>query len=205
MKRLWRTGEPFIWITGGALCLALLMVAGLIGLILVNGLGFFWPAAVTRLTLGDGKVVTGQIDEREAVPGKAGEHRIKLKVANRDLYGADFVWIDESQVSGRATPPEIAVIERTEWGALIGTIREVRQAGAVVLAVPAVARAATIDPLAFVNAMGSFVRAATALHTASTNLMNSCLTYSAGIFSSMMKVKPSTMDNGVKPEDAPKP
>jgi phosphate transport system permease protein len=136
VKRLWRTGEPFIWITGGALCLALLMVAGLIGLILVNGLGFFWPAAVTRLTLGDGKVVTGQLDEREAVPGKAGEHRIKLKVANRDLYGADFVWIDESQVSGRATPPEIAVIERTEWGALIGTIREVRQAGAVVLAGP---------------------------------------------------------------------
>jgi hypothetical protein len=67
------------------------------------------------------------------------------------------------------------------------------------------APAAAIDPLAFVTAMGSFVRAAAVLNTASTNLMNSCLTYSAGIFSSMMKVKPSTMDNGVKPEDAPKP
>ncbi|MGZ9089480.1 MAG: hypothetical protein ACXW3Q_12370, partial [Rhodoplanes sp.] len=70
---------------------------------------------------------------------------------------------------------------------------------------PARAPAAAIDPLAFVTAMGSFVRAAAVLNTASTNLMNSCLTYSAGIFSSMMKVKPSTMDNGVKPEDAPKP
>ena len=108
------------------------MVAGLIGLILVNGLGFFWPADVTRLTLRDGKVVTGQIVEREAIPGKPGEHRIKLKVGNRDLYGADFVWIDESQVAGRATPPEVAVIERTEWGALIGTIREVREGGRVV-------------------------------------------------------------------------
>ena len=42
-KRLWSGGEPFIWLTGGALALSLLLVAGLIGLILVNGLGFFWP------------------------------------------------------------------------------------------------------------------------------------------------------------------
>ena len=136
MKRFWRTGEPFIWLTGGALCLALLMVAGLIGLIVVNGLGFFWPSAVTRLTLLDGKIVTGQIVEREAIPGKVGEHRIKVKVGNRDLYGSDFVWIDESQVAGRSAPPEVAVIERTEWGALIGTIREVREAGNVVLTGP---------------------------------------------------------------------
>src|SRR6185369_16186967 len=49
---------------------ALLLVAGLIGLILVNGLGFFWPSAVTRLTLKDGRIVTGQLVEREAIPGK---------------------------------------------------------------------------------------------------------------------------------------
>jgi hypothetical protein len=66
------------------------------------------------------------------------------------------------------------------------------------------APAATIDPLAFMNAMGCFVRAAAALNTASTNLMNNYLTYSAGIFSSMMKMKPSTLDKGVKPQDATK-
>ena len=59
-----------------------------------------------------------------------------MKVGNRDLYGSDFVWIDESQVAGRSAPPEVAVIERTEWGALIGTIREVREAGTVVLTGP---------------------------------------------------------------------
>ena len=89
-----RGGEPFIWLTGGALALALLLVAGLIGLILVNGLGFFWPKDVVRLTLADGNIMAGQIVEREAVPGKADQHRIKLKVANRDLYGADFLWVD---------------------------------------------------------------------------------------------------------------
>ena len=122
MRALWRSGEPFIWLTGGALALSLVMVLGLIGIIVYNALGFFWPAEVMRATLRDGKVLTGQVVERERLPGKA-EWRLRLKVANRDLYGADFVWIDESQVTGRAWPREVAVVERTEWGLLIGTVK----------------------------------------------------------------------------------
>ena len=132
MKKLWRSGEPFIWLTGGALALSLLLVVGLIGLILYNGLGFFWPKDVLRATLRDGRIMTGQLAEREPIPGKLSEYRIKLKVANRDLYGADFQWVDESQIAKREYPTEIAVIDRTEWGALIGTIKEVRQDGQVV-------------------------------------------------------------------------
>jgi phosphate transport system permease protein len=131
-KRFWSTGEPFIWLTGGALTLALLLVAGLIALILVNGLGFFWPRDVARLTLTDGAVVTGEIVEREPVPGKAGQHRVKVKVANRDLYGADFRWIDESQIARRAYPRDVAVVERTEWGSLIGTLRQVKEGDRVI-------------------------------------------------------------------------
>ena len=131
-KSLWSTGEPFVWLTGGALSLALLLVVGLIALIVVNGSGFFWPRSVARLTLSDGTVVTGQIVEREALPGKPHEHRIKLKVANRDLYGADFEWVDESRIVKREYPPDVAVIERTEWGLLIGTLREVRDNGQTV-------------------------------------------------------------------------
>ena len=130
--KTWRGGEPFIWLTGGALALALLLVAGLIALILHNGLGFFWPQSVVRLTIANGKVMTGQVVEREPIPGKVGEYRIKLKVANRDLYGADFQWVDETQVLRRDYPPEIAVVERTEWGLLIGGLAEVREGDAVV-------------------------------------------------------------------------
>ena len=57
-RKLWRSGEPFIWLTGGALALALIMVAGLVGVIAMNALGFFWPADIVRLTLRDGKVLT---------------------------------------------------------------------------------------------------------------------------------------------------
>jgi phosphate transport system permease protein len=132
VKRLWRSGEPFIWLSGGALALALIMVAGLIGIILQNALGFFWPAAIARLRLADGKELTGQIVEREGVPGKAGQSRIKVKVGNRDLYGADFVWVDESNIARRDTPSDAAVIERTEWGLLVGTLTEVREGGRAV-------------------------------------------------------------------------
>jgi len=125
----WGTGEAFIWLTGGALSLALLLVAGLIGLIVYNGMGFFWPKDVVRVTLSDGVVMTGQIVEREPLPGNPNEHRIKVKVANRDLYGADFQWVDENKIATREYPRDVAVIERTEWGLLIGTIKEVRDGG----------------------------------------------------------------------------
>ena len=53
-KRFWSGGEPFIWLTGGALTLSLILVTGLIALILVNALSFFWPKDVARITLADG-------------------------------------------------------------------------------------------------------------------------------------------------------
>jgi phosphate transport system permease protein len=137
MRKLWRSGEPFIWLTGGALAMALIMVVGLIGVIVVNALGFFWPSAAIRLTLRDGKVLTGLLAERESVPGATGQYRIKLKVANRDLYGADFVWVDEAQITGRATPPDVTVIERTEWGHLIGTMTALRDGDRVIATGPA--------------------------------------------------------------------
>jgi len=130
--RLWRSGEPMVWLTGGALAIALLMVFGLIAIILVNALGFFWPADIVRLTLTDGKTLTGQVVEREPVPGAAGRYRIKLKIGNRDLTGADFIWVDERQIAGRTYPADAAVIERTEWGVLIGTVQGLSDGGAVV-------------------------------------------------------------------------
>jgi len=128
-RQLWRSGEPFIWLTGGALAFALVLVLGLLTLIVANGLGFFWPSAVVRLTLTDGRTVSGLLVEREPIPDKSGQYRVKLKVANRDLYGADFQWVDESAIARRDYPRELVVIERTEWGLLIGTIKEIRDGG----------------------------------------------------------------------------
>ncbi len=132
MKTFWKSGEPFVWLTGGALAFALIMVAGLVLLILVNGLGFFWPKDVVRLTRTDGRVILGEVDARETIPqpgappGSPRAYRIKVKQGNRDLYGADFVWVDEAKIAARERPSDTVVIERLEWGTLYGVIQAVK-------------------------------------------------------------------------------
>jgi phosphate transport system permease protein len=138
MKSFWKSGDPFVWLTGGALAVSLIMVVGLILLIMVSGLGFFWPAGVERLVRADGTAVLGQVMEREAIPKKAGAereastYRLQVKRGNRDLYGSDFVWIDEIAVTGREVPHEAAVFERREWGNFYGTVKELREGDRVV-------------------------------------------------------------------------
>jgi phosphate transport system permease protein len=133
MNRFWKSGDPFIWLTGGALALSLIMVAGLVMLVLANGLGFFWPSPIVRLTLTDGTELMGQVTQREKIPhpgappGTPDRYRIQVKVGNRDLYGADFVWVDEAKIARRGLPAEAVLIERWEWGNLYGTISAVRE------------------------------------------------------------------------------
>ena len=132
MRAMLRRGDPFVWLTGSALGACLLMILGLIAVILTNGLGFFWPAPVEKLTLRDGGVVAGQIVAREPVPGGDGRQRVQLKVGNRDLLGYDFRWIDEDQIAGRERPSDMAWVERREYGPLIGTPVRLKNGAAVV-------------------------------------------------------------------------
>jgi phosphate transport system permease protein len=124
MKKFWKGGDPFIWLTGGALAFALIMVASLLTLIVWSGLGFFWPTDVTRFFLADNTIVLGQVMEREVIPqpgapvGTPAKYRLKVRQGNRDLYGADFIWIGEDQIIRREDPPQAVVIERREWGFL---------------------------------------------------------------------------------------
>ncbi|MDR7543792.1 MAG: phosphate ABC transporter permease PstA [Armatimonadota bacterium] len=164
MKGLWRTGDSFIWLAGGALVFALLMVFGLVTLVLVNGLGFFWPRDVHRLTLADGSVVIGEIVAREPVPtGQARAagprpQRLKVKQGNRDLYGQDFLWIDEARIAARERPDQLVVIERREWGNLYGTIKEVRDGGLAVAAGPDAGWTALIQRLPAATALHDRIR-----------------------------------------------
>jgi phosphate transport system permease protein len=126
LRETLRRGDPAIWFTGAGLGVSLLMITGMIGLILVNGLGFFWPKPLTRLTLSDSTTVLGEIVAREATP-KPGtpehlrNHRLQIKVGNRDLFGADFRWIDEAAIAARSEPRDAVYLERREYGPFIGT------------------------------------------------------------------------------------
>ena len=118
-------GESAIWLAGSGLGICLLMIAGMIALILTNGLGFFWPGPLVQLTLTDGTVLLGEVTAREPIP-KPGtpEHlkhfRLQLKLGNRDLTGSDFQWIDDSAIAKREYPEDVLYIERREYGPFIG-------------------------------------------------------------------------------------
>ena len=58
-----RRGDQWIWLTGSALGTCLMMIFALIYVILTNGLGFFWPAPVEKVTLRDGTVFAGQLSQ----------------------------------------------------------------------------------------------------------------------------------------------
>ena len=124
IREIVRRGDPAIWFTGTGLGISLLMITGMIGLILSNGLGFFWPKPVTRLTLADGTALLGEVVNREPMPrggSQPGAHRLQLKTANRDVSGADFRWVEEAQITDRSRPREVVYVERREYGPFIGT------------------------------------------------------------------------------------
>ena len=128
MKAFLRSGDPFIWLSGSALAFCLLIVAGLVAVVAVNGLGFFWPRDVARLELADGTAVFGEILRRQEMPADdAGAAdpapaalRLQIKTGNRDVYGLDFRWIPEAEIVSTTFPAEAAVLERVEWGDMLG-------------------------------------------------------------------------------------
>lgn len=129
MNRFWKSGVPYVWLTGGALCFCLLMVAGLIWVVVSNGFGFFWPRAIEAFHLSDGSRVMGEVWARQEIPpmGKEGpeQQRIQIKTGNRDAYGIDFRWIREDAITSRETPSEAVMFERREWGNFYGFIQAI--------------------------------------------------------------------------------
>ena len=109
------------------------MVGGILLLIIVNGLGFFWPHTLYELTLKDGTRILGELNGQEIIPHSAtaefpeGKTRIRLKVGNRDLYGLDFRWVDEDQIVSRSIPQDAIVFERREWGNFYGRIQKLNK------------------------------------------------------------------------------
>ena len=106
-----RRGEPMIWLTGSALGVSILMIVGLIIVILTNGLSFFWPKALERVTLKDGSVFLGEVTNREAIPNPGHPDHLRSTAScfasgNRDLYGFDFKWLNEDEITTRESPRE---------------------------------------------------------------------------------------------------
>ena len=60
MNRFWRGGELFVWLTASGVAVSLLMVGGMLALIMVHGLGQFWPAPLQEVTLKNRQILIGE-------------------------------------------------------------------------------------------------------------------------------------------------
>jgi phosphate transport system permease protein len=104
------------------------MIAGLLGLIMVQGLGQFWPQSIEELELQDGRTFIGQVMGHEVIPGSEtsdhpeGRSRLRLRTGNRDAFGFDFKWVDQEAIRARQAPDDLIKVERREWGPAYGRL-----------------------------------------------------------------------------------
>ncbi|MFO8156090.1 MAG: phosphate ABC transporter permease PstA [Pseudomonadota bacterium] len=150
MKEWFKSGTPWIWLNGGAVAVSLVMVAGLLLMIAVNGLAHFWPSAVVEFDYQtpdqtEPATVLGEWDRTEIMTAEAMRsagytvpeeqeivERRLIKRGNRDIDRGDFSWYLEDFVSDWHRPEDAMVLERTEWGNFYGYLQSYRVGGVAV-------------------------------------------------------------------------
>ncbi|WP_018882396.1 MULTISPECIES: phosphate ABC transporter permease PstA [unclassified Thioalkalivibrio] len=144
MNKWFKTGTPWIWLNAGAVAVSLTMVFGLIMMIAVNGLSFFWPSDIIEFEYqtteqSEPVRVMGELSRSETMTAQAmretgfdvpeGQEivvRHLIKRGNRDLDSRDFRWYVEDFMSGWERPRDAVALERLQWGNFYGYIREFR-------------------------------------------------------------------------------
>jgi phosphate transport system permease protein len=127
-------GEPWVWFTAVGLTAGLVMIVGLLGLVLVQGLKAFWPRRVVEITLRadsphqfrGSRVLAGErVHERQKsspTPEKAAAgadlREWQLFLGNKDVYGLAFRYVDVAEIEQVRQPSGLLRFERTEYGPL---------------------------------------------------------------------------------------
>ena len=132
--------------TAATVSFCLIMVFGLLGLIMFEGLGHFWPKNSVMLEMksanSEVRYELGEIVDRETVPaeqvralgtfvpeGQAAVDRILLKTGNRDVVGFDFHWYATTEFTSLEYPLAAFTAEREEWGNFYGFAKGLEQEG----------------------------------------------------------------------------
>lgn len=144
-----RSGAPGVWLSGGAVAIAVIMTLGLLTLIAVRGLGHFWPADLVEASYQvpgqEARTVLGERVQQEEVPrarlvaaglpvaeGNELMTRELFKVGNRELFGADFSWIVSEWLTDIHRPRDAMTMERREWGNLYGYLTGLKENGQLI-------------------------------------------------------------------------
>lgn len=120
LRRFVAEGSAQRWLTAAAVISALAMILGLVLVVAQVAGGFFWPRPLVELRLADDTVLLGEEWGREPDPTLPGGVRMRIKVANRELEGADYRWVRGADVRAQRTPREAWLVERREYGSFHG-------------------------------------------------------------------------------------
>ena len=104
-----------VWLTGGALVACLVMILGLVGMIVLNGMRTYWPRPIERVTLDSGEVFLGVPMDTTETPA-----RTLYRTGNRDLGREPFRWVDADEVVSVDRPAEAVFVEREVWSVWLG-------------------------------------------------------------------------------------
>ncbi len=153
-------GEPQLWLTGGALAIALVLIVGLLAIVVVQGIGTFWPRAVVEMKLADGSLCMGEIARIERFkpeasaleklpPTIAAQGRKEIaasggmatrelvRIGNFELTHLSFQWIDNFQIVEQSRPEWALTIERIETSRFYGRLEAMLIDGKVIAGTPA--------------------------------------------------------------------
>lgn len=129
-RTLRRPGEVLVWFTTSGVTVGLAMILGLLGTVLWNGLGAFWPKRVLEVTVAAGsadllqgaRTFAGEEVRRgpKAGTGVSGPQEVQLFVANKDAYGMGFKFVDVASMEKTRYPADLMRIERVEYGPAFG-------------------------------------------------------------------------------------
>ncbi|WNL42373.1 phosphate ABC transporter permease PstA [Halomonas sp. PAMB 3264] len=120
-RRRWPGDALWAWLCAGCVALSLFMLATLLTLLTVKGLGHFWPATLEEVTLGSGEQLIGQPLREAPMPTGNATERLYF-TGNRELTGADWRWIGLDEIVSVATPTDVIRLERSPWGDFIGRL-----------------------------------------------------------------------------------
>jgi len=103
-----------------------LFTALLLVVVLVNGLGAFWPGPVVQADLADGGTILGKWIRQETDPDTKAR-TVQFKTANRELdpQRMDFHWYPMEAIRHLSYPPNVFVLERVGNGDFYGFLEDV--------------------------------------------------------------------------------
>ncbi len=150
LKSWIKSGAPGVWISAGAVSISVIMTIGLLLLISVRGLGYFWPADLMQASYQipgqEARLIVGELVQEEEVSrarlksagfpvtdeGAEFMTRDLIKVGNREIYGSDFSWMIGEWLTEHSYPKDLVALERREWGNFYGYIVSVKEGGKVI-------------------------------------------------------------------------